>query len=95
MAYKIVIKKRFTNKVINVLSYLEKEWGGNVPREFLVILDSKLNALQKHPRIGGLTNIKNVRGIHVTKHNRMYYKVEGNTITVLNLFDTRRKNYRK
>jgi len=69
--------------------------GCNVPYEFLAILDSKLNALQKHPHIGGLTNIKDVRGIHVTKHNRMFYRVKGSTITVLNLFDTRRKNYRK
>lgn len=35
MAYEIVVKKRFTNKVQKVLVYLEKEWSYKIATEFL------------------------------------------------------------
>lgn len=93
MAYTIVTKKRFLNKVVRVLAYLESEWSKNVADDFLAILESKLHAIQHHPYIGRQTGLKNIRSLHVTKHNRIYYRVKGATIAVMNLFDTRRKNY--
>lgn len=93
MAYKIIIKKRFTNKLVRVLAYLEKEWSKKVADDFLAKVDFKINAIQHHPFIGSPTNIKNVRGVPVSRHNRMYYKVAGDEIIIINLFDTRRKSY--
>ncbi len=93
MAYKIVINKRFISSLSNVLIYLEKEWNKKVADDFLNKVDLKINVLQYHPYIGSLTKYKNVRGIHITKHNRLYYKVANNKVTILNLYDTRRKTY--
>ncbi len=47
MAYKIIIKKSFTNKVDNVLSYLEKEWSHKVAAEFLEKIDNRIELLTK------------------------------------------------
>ena len=92
MAYEIIIKKRFTNKLLGVLDYLEKEWGKKVALAFLDKVRTRVYALQSHPYIGALTSMKNVRSTLVTKHNRLYYRVVKNKIFILNLYDTRRKN---
>ncbi len=91
MAYEIVINKRFTNKLLHVLDYLEKEWGRKVASVFLSKVYSRIYALQSHPYIGSLTSINQVRSTIITKHNRMYYKIVKNKIVILNLYGTRRK----
>jgi mRNA-degrading endonuclease YafQ of YafQ-DinJ toxin-antitoxin module len=93
MAYKIIVNKRFIATLSKVLAYLEKEWSKKIADDFLLKVDVRIDSLQHHPFIGGQTKFKGIRGIHVTKHNRMYYKVKGNKVTILNLYDTRRKNY--
>jgi len=52
MAYQIIVKKRFTNKVRKVLSYLEKEWSYEVATEFLSKIDRRIELIGKHPEIG-------------------------------------------
>jgi plasmid stabilization system protein ParE len=93
MAYKIVVKKAFVNRLTEVLNYLEKEWGKKVADDFVFKVDTRIRSLEHHPFIGALSKHKNIRGIYITKHNRMYYKVNGNKVTILNLYDTRRRNY--
>ena len=90
MAYEIIFKKRFTNKVVNLLGYLETEWGTKVSENFLKKMHKRLETLSKQPYIGGPSEkIKNVRGILITRHNKVFYKVSGNKIIILNLYDTR------
>ena len=77
MAYKIIVKKRFTNKVVKLLEYLEKEWGKNVAAKFLHKLDTRIDHLSTQPFTGiELRNYKNTRSILITKHNRLYYRIK-------------------
>jgi len=90
MAYQIIVKKRFTKKVQKILYYLEKEWSHKVAAEFLLKIDRRIDLLAKHPEIGALsTKAKDVRGLLITRHNRMYYKIKGGKVIILNLYDTR------
>jgi plasmid stabilization system protein ParE len=91
MEYEIIINKRFSNKLLGVLDYLEKEWNRKVAKAFLSKVYSRIFALRTHPYIGSLTSMENVRSTLITKHNRMYYKVVNNKIVILNLYDTRKK----
>ena len=95
MAYEIIIKKRFTNKLLSVLEYLEKEWGKNVSVAFATKIRSRINALQIHPYMGTLTGSENVRSTLITKHNRLYYRIVKDKIFILNLYDTRSKKQGK
>ncbi len=99
MAYKIVIKKRFLNKIINRLTYLELNWGYKVAEDFLAKVDLRLDKLSEQPFIGSISKKrKNVRTFLITKHNRLYYRIVNNTIEIINLYDTRinpRKNIYK
>ena len=80
MAYKVIVKKRFTNKVQKILTYLEKEWSKKIAAEFLVKVDRRIDLLSKQPYAGAAsTKIKNVRGLLITRHNKMYYKIKGKT----------------
>ncbi len=90
MAYQIIIKKRCTNKVQKVLTYLEKEWSHKVAAEFLLKIDRRIDLLTKQPYVGAPSmKVKNVRGLLVTRHNKMYYKVIGDNVIILNMYDTR------
>ena len=91
MAYKIIYKKRFNNKLIKLLQYLEKEWGQKVSIDFLENLDKRIETLKHQPFIGKTSEKKpEVKAISITKHSRLYYKFNHNTIIILNLYDTRR-----
>jgi|SRR5689334_3728577 len=91
MAHQIIYKKRFSNKLIKLLQYLEVEWGQKTAAEFLNKLDSRIHTLKEQPFIGKPSAKKpQVRTILITKHNRIYYKISNNTIIILNLYDTRK-----
>ena len=89
MAYQLIQKKRFKNKLVKLLDYLESEWGFKVAKSFLKKIDVHLELISKQPFIGEMGGNKNVRSILITKHNRVYYKVEGDEIKILNMYDTR------
>ncbi len=90
MAYQIIVKKRFTNKLQKALTYLEKEWSHKVAADFLLKIDRRIELLTKQPTIGApSTRIKDVRGLLVTRHNRIYYKIKDNKVIILNMYDTR------
>ena len=90
MALRIITKKRFENKVIKLLYYLETNWGDTIAINFKILLLQKLNLLTTQPLIGlEVDSLKNVRSILITKHNRVYYRIERNQIAILNMIDTR------
>jgi len=90
MAYKIIVKKKFTAKLIKLLFYLEAEWGKTVANRFENKVEKRLDNLSKHPFTGAESAyFKNVRSILITKHNRLYYRIRETTIEVINMYDTR------
>jgi len=70
---------------------LKKEWSKEIAQTFQDKTTTRIIALQSHPYIGAPTGVKNVRSTLITKHNRMFYRIEGSKIAILNLYDTRKK----
>ncbi len=96
MGYKITFKKRFANNLLSVITYLEKEWGKKAADDFMDRLNEALNLLKFHPHIGAPSKkIPRARGLLISPHNRLFYRIENNTIFIITLADTRRKNYRQ
>ena len=90
MAYQIIVKKRFTNNVQKVLVYLEKEWSHKVAAEFLMKIDRRIELLTKQPFVGAPSSkINDIRGLLITRHNRMYYKIKNDKVIILAMYDTR------
>ena len=70
MAYEIIVKKRFTNKVKNLLLYLEKAWSEDVAADFLLKLDKQIERVHLRPHTGiQIKNFKKTRSVLITKHN--------------------------
>ncbi len=94
MEYQIVFKKSFAASLLKVCLHLEEHWGIGVAAEFYNSVFRKIEQIEANPEIGSPSSkLKNIRTLHITKHNRLYYKVVGTKIIIQNLYDTRRKNY--
>jgi len=90
MAYQIIFKKCFTNKLVKLLAYLEQEWSHKVAASFLKKIDYRIQQLSKQPLTGiSSEKIQGIRSVFITRHNRLYYKMKGKKVIVLNMYDTR------
>ena len=90
MAHSIIYKKQFFKSLDTLLRYLEKEWGHEIAVAFLAKIDKRTSLLKHQPFVGiASSKMKNVRGVLITKHNKLYYKVSNSQVIVLNMYDTR------
>jgi plasmid stabilization system protein ParE len=90
MAKKIVWTKRADKKYDAIVEYLSKEWGERVTEEFIKRTYSFLDLLIDFPEIGTIENAeKGIRGFPLTKHVRVFYRIAGEYILLLNFFDNR------
>ena len=91
MALRIITKKRFENKVKRLVEYLLLSWYDSVADDFILQLNQSIELLSESPNIGSkVKGLKNTRTILITKHNRLYYRIENDKLVVINLIDTRR-----
>jgi plasmid stabilization system protein ParE len=75
MAYQVIIKKRFTNKVQKVLSYLTKESSPEVAAAFIEKIDYQIQLLTKQPYVGTTSSkVKDIRGLLITRHTKCIIK---------------------
>jgi plasmid stabilization system protein ParE len=87
---KSVSTKIFLDNVVNLNEFLENKWSIKVAKDFLEILDKKMNLVINHPFIGSPSKFGS-RKIVVTKHNKLYYRIKRNKVMFLQLFDTRQQ----
>ncbi|MFP5042620.1 hypothetical protein, partial [Parasediminibacterium sp. JCM 36343] len=72
MERQIVLKKRYMNSLLKVITYLQAEWGEKVTAEFVARLDKRLLGLLSQPYTGIQSEVvKYVRGILITRHNKV------------------------
>ncbi len=73
-------------------TWLEENWSLQVAISFKAKLDNAALLIASNPGIGrDSKRNSNVKSKLITKHNRLYYRVnKDKTITLLTLFDTRR-----
>ena len=91
MALEIIAKKRFENKVKQVLEYLLLNWQDSVADDFNTKLYQTIELLSQQPNLGSTSkNLPHTRTILITKHNRLYYRVEKGKLIIINLIDTRK-----
>lgn len=90
MALSIITKKRFENKVKKLLEYLLLNWYDDVADNFISILNRKMELLSQQPFIGSEVNSHpGIRTYLITRHNKIYYRIQGNQIIFINMLDTR------
>ncbi|WP_339608475.1 type II toxin-antitoxin system RelE/ParE family toxin [uncultured Roseivirga sp.] len=96
MARKVIWTKRAIHKFNKIVDYLERDWGDNVTRNFVIKTYDIIELISDQSELGTLENQeKQIRGFVLTKHNRLFYRVTKEDIIILNFFDTRSDPKRK
>jgi plasmid stabilization system protein ParE len=90
MAKTIIWNRRASNNFNSIISYLRKEWGDEVTRNFVIRTYRLLDLLAENPEMGGIEHFeKQIRGIVVTKHNTLFYRTDDEKLILLSFFDNR------
>lgn len=73
-----------------IVDYIESEWSQAIADKFVDELLERVKTLSVQPYMGMVSGkMPTVRSIKVSKHNRLYYRVENESLVLLNIFDLR------
>jgi plasmid stabilization system protein ParE len=89
MAYVVNSTDRFELSVQRTMLWLIEVWSNQSAEKFALRLKSVIDQISQNPNIGRPAAKENIRSFFVTRHNRIYYRVKGNVITLLLLFETK------
>ncbi len=90
MAYKLIITELFEKSFAKTSLWIENEWSHYSSQKFEQKVIDIIAGIVLNPKIGRQSlSRKNIRSRMVTKHNRIYYRFFQNTITILELFETK------
>lgn len=96
MAKIIVWNKKAQVRFDCIIDYLQKEWSESVAENFVKSTHFKLSLLSKFPYIGRKSAKKHsVSLFNLSKHNQMFYRIEGNKIIIITIFVLRRDSAKK
>jgi plasmid stabilization system protein ParE len=90
MTYQITWTDNAQEDLQQIIDYLNENWSQKDADLFSEKLLIRIDILIKSPLIGKKSDIfPSVRRIVITKHNSLFYSIEGDSIKILNIFDTR------
>ncbi|MBK8983439.1 MAG: type II toxin-antitoxin system RelE/ParE family toxin [Ignavibacteria bacterium] len=93
---KISLTKRAEKKYRLIKEYIRTEWGVRVESAFEQRAKDFFDLLKDFPKQGPLEiEEKQIRGIMLTKHTKIFYRIKGNRIIILTFFDVRQDPSKK
>lgn len=91
MAKKIIWSKSAAEDFNRLVNYLQEDWGDTVTTRFTTKFFSLLNMLSQWPAVGRIQVKKEkIRGLMVSRYNKLFYRIEKDKIILLKIFDMRR-----
>ena len=87
---KVVLSKQASDKLENLLNYLETNWSKKVKQNFIKKFDNSIKFISLYPEATEKSNLK--KGLHrcvVTKQTTIYYQFNDSEIQIITIFDTR------
>lgn len=96
MAEKVIWNKRALHDLRNIIEYLNSEWPEQVTQNFVTRLDDLIEVIIQYPEIGKIEIAeRQIRGLVITKHNTLFYKLKPGVVILLRLFDNRQHPKKK
>lgn len=87
---KILLTKRAEKNYLSIKEYIANEWGAKVAEAFEQKTTDFLDILNDFPEMGSVeVDEKLIRGFQLTKQTRVFYRIKGEQIIILALFDSR------
>lgn len=96
MAKTIIWNRRASIRFNSIINYLQSEWGDRVTQNFANRAFQVIELLSENPEMGLIENAdKQIRGFVITKHNTLFYRIEHDSLILLNFFDNRQHPAKK
>ena len=90
MEYEIIWSLQIQEEIKDINDHLLEEWVFQIANKFADKLIDAVENLKYHPHIGKKhPELSAVRQILISPHNLLFYTVNKNIITALNLVDSR------
>jgi plasmid stabilization system protein ParE len=92
----MALEIRWTPQAIESLDkiakYLSENWSSVVCQKFMAKTKAQIKLLSIFPRLGKVQNAdKDIRALLLVKQVSLFYRIENNTIILIDFFDNRRK----
>lgn len=90
MAKRIIWRKKASDNLIEIVSYLQENWSPKDARNFIDLVDQKVDLLTKFPKAGKASQKQpTLRKLVLTPQNTLIYRIKGEKVIVLKIYDTR------
>lgn len=90
MAYTVVVTESFEKTVSGTYKWLSVKWSLQSAAKFAIKLQEAIDKIRQNPNAGRRSvAYQNIRSMFVTRYNRIYYRISGDFIELLELFETR------
>lgn len=90
MNYKISWTSRAYSDFSQIVQFIKETWGKQSAENFAAKIDVIVNLLSKFPFIGKIIFLqKHIRSFVISKQTTLVYRIKGEKIIILNLFDNR------
>jgi plasmid stabilization system protein ParE len=87
MAKRVSWKNKASLQLLDALIYLKNEFSDTIAENFLEKIEAKTKQLSQYPEIGHATPYKTIRRIKIGKRHSLYYRLDGNRVIVIYLWD--------
>ncbi|HEX8529631.1 MAG TPA: type II toxin-antitoxin system RelE/ParE family toxin [Cytophagales bacterium] len=90
MAKEIIWLASARNRYRAIVEYLQTEWSEKAAEEFIEKVNDKLEVLRLFPQIGSESEQKKgLRKLILSPHNTLVYRIKGDVIILLTIYDNR------
>jgi plasmid stabilization system protein ParE len=82
--------KQAISKMDSIVDYLNDEVSFQAAMDFVRSVNALIEDIKKHPSRGRkVKNMKTMLFINLKKHHQLFYRLEGSTLVITAIFDTR------
>ena len=90
MSYKIFWTTQAYSDFSKIVQFINETWGKKPAEDFIAQVDVIVKLLSKFPFIGKVIYLqKHIRSFVISKQTTLIYRIKGEKIIILNLFDNR------
>ncbi len=90
MSYKVFWTSQAYSDFSKIVQFINETWGEKSAEDFIAQIDLIVELLSKNPFIGKVIYLKrHIRSFVISKQTSLIYRIKGEKIIILNLFDNR------
>lgn len=90
MSFEVVLTKKAERDLHSISKYIKTNFGENAAESFGKLVFEFAELIQSFPEMGSIEIAdKKVRGLVVHRRLKAIYRIKGNQVVILRMFDTR------